>query len=175
MTVDSDSPPVAVPTPAFLARSPLIRARDYANRELKGRATDTEVTWLYEHPLLWLRALTSIRRDVQYHIAKDRAGLAQVRPRGVQTCPPEYLVAKAEFDERTMVRTHVLQLVENRADEVKALLGPEPAVGHVSIGELIGMFEEIAVMADEGDLAAAADKARYQAKRIARRAKEHQS
>lgn len=161
-------------SPVFLAESPLKTARRYADMELKRQARPPEIEWLYAHPLMWLRALTRIGRDIENHIAKDRASIVHLKPKDGVAAGPEYLTAKAAVDMRAGSRLHVAQLAKNRIEEVKAILGPEPAIGYVSIGHLIGLMLELAEMADEGDLAAASDKARFYAKEWAARAKRGQ-
>ena len=160
------------PSPMFLAESPLRTARRYADMDLKGAAQSGDIAWLHANPLMWLRALIRISRDIEVHIAKDRAGIAHLKPSGTGRTPPEWLAAKAGHDARTKGRMHFQQIVKTRIEEVKAILGPEPATGFLSVGDLIEVMEEIAEMADEGDLAAAADKARYHARLWAKRTKD---
>lgn len=148
----------------FIAESPLATARRLADRDLKRAATAADLAWLHAHPLMWLRALQCISREIENHIAKDRAGVAHLKPGAGHSPTREWLAAKAEVDARTGRRLHYQQLVQRRAEEVKAILGPEPAAGYVSVGDLIALMTELSLMADEGDLAAAADKAMYWAK-----------
>lgn len=154
----------ATPSPQFIERSALRTAREYANREVHGDARPDQVRWLHEHPTLWLRALYRIKRDTTTHIGQDRAKLTPLKPRPGQDPSPEYMELKAAVTERSSGRLNFMRRVEERMDEVAALIDPRPVPGYWSIGQLISHFLEIAELADAGDLAAAADKALHQAK-----------
>lgn len=157
--------------PEFIAASPLRDARRCAAAELHGNATPSDVASLYAQPLLWLRALQRIRRDVETHIGKDRSSIAHLAPGQGENASSAYLEALNEVRARSAKRLHFKQIVETRIEEVKALLGPESAVGFMTVGDLIEIMSDISMLADEGDLAAAADKANFWAKRWTERVK----
>lgn len=153
-------------TTAFQEASPYKMARRYVDAELADRATAQQIAWLYEHPMLWLRALQAVVREVESHLAKSRASLARIKPPPGTAENAEYMAAKNEVDTRSVSRIHVLNLAKGRVEEVKALLGPESAaMGHLSMGDLIAIMTDIAGLADEGDLANAADKAMFWARK----------
>lgn len=162
-------------TTAFITESPLRTARRYVDRSLRSASAPTEIAWLHANPIMWLRALQGIRNDINYHIGKDRAHLARLKPRPGEQPTAAYTEAKAETDSRTASRLHVIQIVERQINEVKALIGPEPLPPYVILGDLIAAFTDIAMLADAGDLAAAADKAMFHAKKLKRAAKGAQS
>ena len=149
----------------FQHRSPLKDARRLADRELNQKATPSEVQWLYDNPMLWLRALRQIKQQIDTHIAKDRFSLSAHKPKNGTAPNGTYLIMKAEFDRRTRNRLHVASMVQARIDELKILIGPDQ-VPRPLYGDLIDVFAEIAASADGGDLEAAADQAWYWAKRL---------
>ncbi|MFG3710816.1 hypothetical protein [Micromonospora sp. NPDC047730] len=154
-------------SPRFLAESRVRTARRYAEADIRGIARPAEVAWLYENPLMWLRALHRMHLDVQNRIAQDRKDLSQLKPGPGERVTSDYLNAKRDFDARARRRLHFQRLVEGRMDEVKALIDPRPIGPYLIIGDLVDAFTEISEMADAGDLAAAADKALYHARTLA--------
>lgn len=149
----------------FLKASPLREVRDACDADLLNTATASQVQLLYDNPLLWLKALTTVRRQIQNHIAKDRKHLAPRRPAAGETQSQEYLQAKFELDRRTAHRLHVIEKVDIRSQEVKALLGPGP-LSRMMVGDVVEVLVDIAQLADGGDLESAADKAWFWAKRL---------
>lgn len=158
-------------TPQFLAVSPLRTARRHAEADLRDVILPASLTWLHDRPLLWLRALQRLERDAQTRTAKDRARVAHLKPVDGGQATAEYLLAKRELQARTAARLHWMAKVVERIEDVKALIGPQPAVGYLSVGDVVAALTEVAEMADEGDLAAAADTALFWAKRWAEQAK----
>ncbi len=159
-------------SPAFLRESPLATARRYVDRSLRGANSPAEIAWLHANPLMWLRALQGVHRDIQYHVGKDRAHLERLKPKPGEQPSPAYIDAKAELETRAAARLHVMQIAERRIAEVKALIGPGPLPPYLTVGDLIEVFTDIAMLADGGDLAAAADKAMFHAKKLKAAAKE---
>lgn len=150
----------------FLAESPMKTARRMAEADLGNRATAAEVQWLHANPLLWLRALVRIARDVENTIAKSHLALAALKPPAGVHPEPEYLEAKRAIDDRTLGRLHFKNIVDRRIEEVKAILGPGP-IDRLMLGDLVEVFVSISTLADAGDLESAADKALFWAKRLA--------
>lgn len=162
-------------TTAFITESPLRTARRYVDAELRGTARPADIAWLHANPLMWLRALQHVARDVQNHTAKRRTNLAQLKPKPGEAPSVAYIEAKQEFETQNVARLHFAALVERRIDEVKAVIAPGPVPFYVTLGDLIEAFTDIATLADENDLAAAADKAMFHAKRLKKIAKGEQS
>lgn len=152
----------------FIKASPLREVREAADADIVHRATTQQVQLLYENPLLWLRALLQIRRQIQNHIAKDRRQLGARKPSPGEIATAEYLAAKAGMDERTARRLHVIELVNGRLEDVKVILGPTPPDPMI-VGDVIEAFTDIAQLADGGELESAADKAWHWAKRLSSR------
>lgn len=156
----------------FIAESGLRRARRYVDAELLGKSEPADLAWLHHNPLLWLRALQCIRLETQNHIAKQRASIDHLKPASGKDPSQEYLDAKREVESKTTSRLHFIQLVERHIEEVKAIIGPQPFPRWLIVGDLIATFTEIAVLADSGELEAAADKANWHAKALKRMIKQ---
>lgn len=152
----------------FVKESPLSKAARYANEELRGRADGSQVSWLYENPLLWLRALVEMERSVNNAIAKSRLDLEPLKPIDGESASAEYLKAKAEIGAVTQGRLHFKGKVEARMNEVKSILGPEK-IDRLMVADLIEVFLSISYAADSGELESAADQAMFWAKALAAR------
>jgi hypothetical protein len=124
---------------------PLTRTRRYAEAELKRTATREQLVWLYARLPLWLRALQTLSAEVQVHIEAADPG-----------------------DERTIrPRLAYKRRVDSRVEDVKAMLGPEPAAGHQLAGDVAAAFLSIADAIRAGDLDAARKQAMQNATRWA--------
>lgn len=157
------SPPFTAP-----AASPLAVARRYADADMRHQATPTELHWLHQHPLLWLRALVRMRHDTENHIAKDRLALTEKKP-GPGEAQHHWLRTKASLDRRTTARLHFIEKVKNRTEEVKALVGADSALDAMLVGDVIADLLSLAQLAQAGDLRAVRDKSLFMAERWARR------
>ena len=160
-----------IPSSEFIRVAPLAQARRYADMELHGAARPDQIRWLHEHPLLWLRALTGIKRDVESHIGNDRMSVSGMKPAPGGN-PTAWLAVKAELDGRTLRRQHFLIRVRARLDEVCSLLGSEPAAGHWLIGEVVAVLTNIEAALEDDDVRAATDIAHHHAKRWAAQLRE---
>jgi hypothetical protein len=150
-----------------LDESPLRIARRHVNAELQGKQTPAELRWLFEHPVLWLRALQQTRYEVYSHIGKDRTNIAHLKP-GPGTHPSdEYLQAKRELDGRSAGRIHFMQVVDNRIQEVISIIGDNRPV---TTGELVSIFLELAQLIKEDDVQTAHDIALRYADQFAKKA-----
>lgn len=156
------------PVPTFVSASPLIEARRIADMELRGTATGHQVAWLHRNLPLWLRALRHIKFDIEAEVAKDRLDLEPLKPPAGGLPGDKYLAAKAQVAARTRARLDFTRAVDRRADEVKAKLGPQPAVGWMSAADMVDILVSIAASATAGDLDDAAAQANYWADRWAR-------
>lgn len=158
----------------FIQESGLRRARRYVDADLRKEASTAELEWLYKNPLLWLRALQLVRYETHLHIAKDKRNLEPLKPMPGETPSNEFLLARRELEDKSRNRIHFLQLVNRHIEEVKALVGPQPIREWLIVGDLIAAFSEIAILADSGELEAAADKANYHAKRLKKLARQRE-
>lgn len=160
-----------IESPEFIRIAPLAQARRYADHELHGAATPGQIRWLHEHPLLWLRALTGVRRDVEHHIGQDRMSVSGMKP-APGGDPTEWMAVKAELDGRTLRRQHFLARVKVRLDEVCSLIGAEPAAGHWLVGEVVAVLVTIEAALEDDDVRSATDIAHHHAKRWAAQLRE---
>lgn len=127
----------------------MIVVRALADAELTCTTTPEELIYLKENPLLWLRALTQILRDVETHIAEDKRRLVGLRPKPGQPPSAAYLEKKSVLDQRAKRRIHFYNLVKRRISEVTVLLGDQSAVP--LIGEVIHAMLRIETLADQGE------------------------
>lgn len=149
------------PAPADL---PLRSARGLADAELKMKARPHEIEWLHANPLLWLHALTIIMKDVENQIAKNDLDLKKL-PKGADGSPARqaYVAARQDATEKKQARLHFRGLVMARRAEVASLCGPGPLV---MAGWAAQCFDQLAMMIEDGDHAAAARFARATAARV---------
>ncbi len=145
--------------------APLTRARRYVDRELDREATAEEITWLADHPFMWLRALIQVRADVRNHINQDRAGLARSAPEAGEAPSRSHLAAVAKFEAMTVQRMHFVRIVERRIEDVSSILGVDPA-DRTLVGDLVQVLFRIAQLADDDDIEAVKDAALRAADRL---------
>lgn len=148
----------------FQALPPLRTARSYAEKEVIDKALPTEIAWLYEHPILWLRALQQIRKEVQNHLCKARLNLNAKRTFPVMGAPPpEYLEYKQQQAGLQLKQRHFLRLVERRLEDVTTLLGTDKPVSNA---DYVRALLSLAQLIDDEDVQAAHDLALDMADRI---------
>lgn len=152
----------------FLRESPLVTARRYVDAELAGKVATAHLTWLHEHPLMWLRALIQVKKDVQTHIAKARADIAHLKPtQGVSTTREQahdWSIVRRRVETESLNRLHFIRIVEKRIDEVNALIGTEP-FDRTTTGEAVNAMLTLAQLASEDDMEAVINMAHACARR----------
>lgn len=153
-------------TPAFMKASPYAMARRLVNSEIRNEATGSEVQWLYDHPLLWLRALLRTRLDIKDQIAKSKSDLDAIAPRSGRNPPEAYLDARSEWLRMRTRRIHVQGIVENKIEEVGAILGSDHFSARITIGDLVGIFTEFVELVDDDDVEHIRAKAQYLIKKL---------
>lgn len=120
--VDSDDESVA-------ERSEYVQARRYMDYEIKGEANPEEVEWLHAHPVEWLRALKSAKRETQMHLARDHVSLRShpAKPTGAASAEDhdEWASVRAEFAKRQTGRHTFLAKISDREQAVRSLIGDE--------------------------------------------------
>jgi hypothetical protein len=152
-----------VTTDPFPPAGNLATARRLASADMKHQINLTEMTWLQDHKLLWLRALTVMQREAENHIAKDRMDMNAYKPTNGADATveqAEWIRLKGQLDQRTKHRLHFIQKVKARKEEVKGLIGAASAVELMLVGDVI------AHMFDLADLAAAGEFENVQAKAL---------
>lgn len=144
--------------------TPYSTARRYVDAELRGDVTAAEMAWLHAHPMLWLRILTSIKREVENHIAKDKRSITESKPLPGED-NREWLRVRAQYDRRVTNRLHFNELVKGRIEQVKTLFSVESAVDRMLVGDVIADMVALADMADAGLLDAVARKSQFLAEK----------
>lgn len=147
-------------------KEPLITTvRRAAEAELSKKATASDVRLLHDHPLMWLRALSRICKEVDNHIAKDRLTLAGHKPASGTHASDAYLMLKAEVDKRSLGRLHFKAILDRRIEDVKSIIGPDP-LNRLTVGDMIDTLLAIIEDAYEGDFDAVNDRARFWVERL---------
>lgn len=147
-------------TQSFIARPPLKIAREYATKEISDQATPAEIAWLYEHKVLWLRALHQKRLNLDNAIAQARLSLAPQRPQAGVNPTREYTAHKQQIDKENKGRLRIIRLVEQRIEEVASMCGPEQT--WIS-GDVINVMVRLAQLIEEDDVGSAHDLALFYA------------
>lgn len=161
------APTVAANNGTFRAIPPLRIARNYTDLEIRQQATASQVQWLYDNPLLWLRALQQIKRDIDNHIAKDRTNLSHLKPGKGETVSNDYLAAKRRHDQSTTGRLHFTRRVEARIEEVASLVNPLP-MGREMAGDTIKFLIKVVALAEDDDIEAVKRALLYQVERLSK-------
>lgn len=100
------------------------QARDYAYRELRNQGNPQEIQWLYDHPLLWLRALQQLRSSAEHAIAQDNFALKALRTFPEPGNPPEsYRQALRVHAQTTAKRQKFLVRLDLKIGDVSSLCG----------------------------------------------------
>jgi hypothetical protein len=153
----------------FMKAAPYARARRVANLEMRGKATASEVQWLYENPLMWLRALSRIKAETHRAITKSASDLNDLKPAAGTHASQEYLnLHRAWLDKRT-VRFHFLGIIEDKMEEVKSLLGAEHFTARITVGDLIAAFIEFDDLVDDDEVSVIQAKAQYWIRKLSQK------
>lgn len=126
----------------------MVYARSLADAELRRDATGEETAWLREHPILWLRALTQVRDEVESHIGRDRLRIAPLKPSRGEVASNEYLAQKRIIDEVNSRRVHFLKILDRRKSEVIVMCGPE-SISPI-VGDAVSAMLRISRLIEEG-------------------------
>lgn len=152
--------------PEFLKASPFKMARRYADREMRGVASASEITWLHEHPVAWLRALTRTHLDVKDHIAKSKQQLSAAAPPSGKNPSREYLGFRKQWLAERTSRLHFQGILENKMEEVKGVIGSDHFAATISAGDLVSMFVEFIELVEDDDIEAIRGKAQFLIRRL---------
>ncbi len=145
----------------FMRAGPYARARRAANLEMRGKATASEVQWLYDNPLMWLKALSKIKAETQRAITKSASDLNDMKPAAGTHADQEYLdLHRAWLDKRT-VRFHFLGIIDEKMEEVKSLVGAQHFTARITVGDLIAAFIEFDQLVDDDEVSVIQAKAQY--------------
>lgn len=145
----------------FMKAGPYARARRVANLEMRGKATASEVQWLYDNPLMWLKALSRIKAETHHAITKSLSDLNDMKPAAGTNASQEYLDVRRAWLEKRTVRYHFLSVAEEKMEEVKSLLGAEHFTARITVGDLIAAFIEFDQLVDDDEVSVIQAKAQY--------------
>jgi hypothetical protein len=140
----------------FLPRPPLVKAVTFAADDVKHRIKPADLAWLHAHPVTWIQALGTLRRQTEDQLAKSRLSLAVGKPTDGMAASSEYLQAKALVDADGLRKRHFLSLVKRRYEEVVSLLDYE-STRYVSDATLVARIQEVEILLEAGDSDQAAD------------------
>lgn len=155
-----------MPYPEFLKASPFAMAKRYAIRECRGEATASEVTWLHEHPIIWVRALMRIHLDVKDHIAKSKIELEASKPKAGTNAGQLYLNLRKEWMIKRTSRLHFQGILENKIEEVKAIVGSDHFAARITVGDLVMLLLEFIELVDDDEVHVVQAKAEYWVRRL---------
>lgn len=120
----AQQPPTFPKTPTFQTLPPMRQARDYAYRELSNQGNPQEIQWLYDHPLLWLRALHQLRSSAEHAIAQDNFALKALRTFPEPGNPPESYLQARRVHTQTIAKKHkFLFRLDLKIGDVSSLCG----------------------------------------------------
>jgi hypothetical protein len=106
------------------------------------------MAWLFERPMLWLRAVQIIRHEVQRHAREANEAIKALRGGDRASVPEGYAEAKAEFDRAKKARSAFLEIIETYHEEVKAIVGPHA----LNAGDVVSVLTEAAALIDDGEV-----------------------
>lgn len=133
--------------------SPLGHARRLADMELRGTATLEDIAWLFNNPVLWLRALAHMQADIRHRMNLKRLELSKHKPlpgaknNGMQLRLYEKL--KHEFDQSNGRRADIIRRIERKIEQAKELFGVDNVL---LTGDLIFLMTRIAQLAEDDDI-----------------------
>lgn len=146
------------------------RFRRLVDRDIRlgGALSGTDLTLLYDRPLLWLATLHQVLREIQNHISTDRIELAAEFEHGRtpdSALHAEYLRAKAVVDRRNQIRRDVEMIVRRRIDHVKSLL-PDDPLDRAAATDTLEQLIRVLGLLDAGDIPDATNLLRLVARRL---------
>lgn len=153
----------------FMKAGPYARARRVANLEMRGKATASEVQWLYDNPLMWLKALSRIKAETHRAITKSASDLNGMKPAAGTHASQEYLDVYRAWLEKRTVRFHFLGVIEEKMEEVKSLLGAEHFTARITVGDLLAVFIEFDELVDDDEVSVIQAKAQFWIRKLSKK------
>lgn len=120
-------------------------------QDLYDQATDEELDWLEDHPLMWLRALSRMETVIQGQMGIAKIALNRLAPPIGSRPTNQWLEAKRKHDEKHRYRIHLLNLIGQRREEAKSLLSDEELGIMWTLGDLLEFTQQILDYAKEDD------------------------
>lgn len=122
-------------------------------REIRDKATEEEVDWLEDHPIMWLRALSWYERVLQSHTGMERMHLDKLKPLPDTNPSIEFLKAKRSLRRNRQVRHHIQELIYMTREEVKSMIDSDDLASIMTSGDLLEFAVQIRDMAKLDDFA----------------------
>lgn len=138
-------------------------------QDIHDKATDDEIDWLEDHPLMWLRALSRMESVIQARMGIDKIGLQKICPGDGEGPTRKYVEAKRKFDHKQQYRIHLLTVIAMRREEVKSMISEDAVTTMMTIGDLAETMNQILDRAKEDDYEAIEASVRGVLKKITER------
>lgn len=120
-------------------------------QDVHDNATDEELDWLEEHPLMWIRALSRMETVIQARMGIDKIGLKKKGPMPGQHPSREYLEARKAFEHKQQYRIHLLTVIGQRREEAKSMISDDSVITLMTVGDLAELMNQILDYAKEDD------------------------
>lgn len=114
-----------------------------AELDIRDEATDAELDWLEDNPLMWLRALSRLETHYQARTGMDRMNLKRHIPLPGQAPSVEYLNGLKELKRKQQYRLHLLEIIQTRREEVKSMIDDESIITLMTVGDLAEIMVQI--------------------------------
>ena len=131
--------------------TPFGEAFHKADREIHGQATDEEIDWLEDHPIMWLRALSWLERIIQSHTGMQRMRLARFSPLPGESATATYLRERRSLKRKQETRHHLQELIYKTREEVKSMIDDDAVTTLMTVGDLMELMVQIREMAKQDD------------------------
>lgn len=120
-------------------------------RELRDVATDEEIDWLEDHPIMWLRALSWFERVLNSHTGMERMTLEKLKPLPGTKPSIEFLKARRSLKHNQQVRHHMQETIYMTREEVKSMISAKSIADMMTVGDLLEFATQIRDMAKIDD------------------------
>lgn len=136
--------------------TPMAVAMELAARDVKGLGLSSdELAWLHDHPVTWVRALGTLKRQTEAHISKEKASVAAWKPTPGQRPTADYVRAKQAADQANLPRLHFRDKCVLRLAEVKSLVGFD-RVHLLNDADTVEQLQSVLLMLEDGQAEKAA-------------------
>jgi len=112
-------------------------------KEIRDKATDEEVDWLEDHPIMWLRALSWYERVIQSHTGMERMNLEKLKPNPGTGPTQEFLKARRSLRCKMQTRHHIQELIVMTRQEVTSMIDDDSVITMMTVGDLVELMTQI--------------------------------
>lgn len=120
-------------------------------REIRDEATDEEMDWLEDHPVMWLRALSWYERIIQSHTGMEKMHLEKLKPVTGQPPSAEFLAARRRLKYNQQIRHHIQEMIYMTREEVKSMVDPDSIITMMTVGDLLELMVQIRMYAQQDE------------------------